>query len=365
MNFIYLDRQSEFDALCMELMSEDALAVDTEFVRRKTYYPILALLQIASRSQIYLVDPQGINDWSKLVQLFQSRVRIVMHSCSEDLEVFRNAFNQLPENLFDTQIAAAYLGKGDAMGYAAMVSLMCGEELDKSETQSDWSQRPLTEAQLKYAAADVHWLLGITDRLDAELAEQQRSEWVSQELQTLMAKYLEEPATEDAWLRLKGLGRLDKQDWSLAQTLCAWREETARRRDKPKTWIMKDPELLEIIQRRPKSINELSQLSLVSPMSVRHHGKRLLELLASAESLTPPDVGPPPDLTGAERKLLKLMQKVVIDYAEEHRLAQRFIANKQELSQYILFHHSRSDVSSALDCGWRKQELGKQLEKLL
>lgn len=365
MNFIYLDKQSEFNELCEKLCAEQQLAVDTEFVRRKTYYPILALLQIASHEQIYLVDPLCIDDWSGLTRLFQSDIRIVMHSCSEDLEVFRNAFGQLPENLFDTQIAGAYLGRGDALGYAALVALMCGEEVDKSETQSDWLQRPLTAAQLQYAADDVRWLLGIADQFSGELEDQKRADWVDQELSTLRLKYTTEPASAQVWLKLKGLGRLQARDWPLAQALCGWREETARYRDKPKTWILKDAELLEVIQQRPKNNAELSALASVSPMAIRHHGRKLLDYVQRAEELPAAISSPPPELTGSERKLLKEMQKVVADYSEQEGLAQRFLANKQDLSQYILYHRKRSLINSSLDQGWRKEVLGKQLEALL
>ena len=118
--------------------------MDTEFVRRSTYFPILSLLQIATPEDIYLIDPFEISDWSHLIEVFQSETQIIMHSCSEDLEVFRTSFGALPNRIFDTQIASAYLGKGDALGYAALVALICARELDKSQTQSDWAQRPLT-----------------------------------------------------------------------------------------------------------------------------------------------------------------------------------------------------------------------------
>eukprot|EP00903_Cladosiphon_okamuranus_P004442 g4440.t1 len=144
-----------------------------------------SIQEIATRDEIYLIDPQGIEEWSGMVQLFRSNTRVIMHSCSEDLEVFRKFYGELPSNLFDTQIAAAYLGKGDALGYAALVALMCDIEVDKSETQSDWAQRPLTEAQLNYAAEDVRWLQGISDQLREELSEHARVQWVAEELQAI------------------------------------------------------------------------------------------------------------------------------------------------------------------------------------
>ncbi len=365
MTFTYMDQQDDFDKLCSTLNGEDQLAVDTEFVRRTTYYPILALLQIASKDGIYLIDPHGITDWSGLLDIFRSDTRIVMHSCSEDLEVFRKTFDQLPENLFDTQIAAAYLGKGDSLGYAALVALMRNQEIDKSETQSDWSQRPLSESQLAYAAEDVRWLLGIASELSEELVQCGRQDWVTEEINALNRKYEFEASPEVSWLRLKGVNRLNESSWPLAQALCDWRETTARRKDKPKSWIAKDAELLEIIQRQPQNQTDLSRLSGISPPLVRHHGSKILEFVASGQHLPAPSQAPAPQLTASERKLLKSMQSVVSDYSESQGLAARFVANKQELSQYILFHHDRSTIRSSLDEGWRKEQLGEQLQALL
>lgn len=365
MTFRYLDQQEDFDKLCTALSDETQLAVDTEFVRRTTYYPILALVQIASSGGIYLVDPEGIENWSGLVEIFQSDTRVVMHSCSEDLEVFRNTFDQLPANLFDTQIAAAYLGKGDSLGYAALVALMRNQEIDKSETQSDWSRRPLSASQLEYAAEDVRWLLGIADELSQELSESRRHTWVMEEANLLKSKYEMEANPAESWLRLKGVNRLDESNWPLAQTLCEWRETTARRRDKPKSWIAKDPELLEIIQQQPQNQSELSRLPSVTPPLVRHHGKKILDLINASADLPPPSKTPVPVLTASERKLLKSLQAQVSDYSEKHGLAARFIASKQELTQFILFHHDRSETLSLLDQGWRKEQLGEQLLGLL
>lgn len=360
-NYTYIDTQADFERLCDELAKQSMLAMDTEFVRRNTYYPILALIQIAAGGQISLIDPEGVTDWTPLIGIFESDVCIVMHSCSEDLEVFRHALGVLPSNLFDTQIAAAYLGKGDALGYAAMVSLMCNEEVDKSETQSDWSQRPLSDAQLAYAAADVIWLEQIAHELSEELDSRDRQNWVSEEVNSLLNKSSSEMPANQTWLKLKGLGKIQPQDWPLAIHLCAWREETARRRNKPKSWILKDPEILEIIQHKPSDLTELSNLSAIAPQTTRYNGKKIIELLQNVDNLPEPEQQPAPDLTGSERKILKAMQKVVTEYAEKEGLAQRFIANKQELSHFILRHHERYEYSSPLDKGWRKRAVADQL----
>ena len=361
MNTTFINDQHQFDDICARLAGEPKLAMDTEFVRRSTYYPILSLVQIATGDEIYLIDPFEITDWSGLTDLFSSDTQVVMHSCSEDLEVFRAAFGALPKRLFDTQIAAAYLGKGDALGYAAMVALIFDQQVDKSQTQSDWTQRPLTPDQLTYAAEDVRWLIEISDLFEGELESKQRADWVTQEIDALKTKYAEQLDTSKTWLRLKGIKRVSKSDWPLAQALCAWREDTAMRLDKPKSWIIKDNELMEIILSQPKSTAELSNLPSIPSVFVRRNGKAVLALLEQASSFTEPEDSPAEELTGSERKTLKSLQKIVAEYSEKNGLAARFIANKQELSNFILFHRDKSSIPSMLDHGWRKAELGEQL----
>ena len=364
-NISYIDSQASFEDACQALRNATQLSVDTEFVRRDTYYPILALLQIADAEQTYLIDPLTVADWSALAEIFASDTQIFMHSCSEDLEVFRRSVGVLPANLIDTQIAAAFLGRGDALGYANLVTQTLGHEIDKSETQSDWLRRPLSESQIAYAAADVLWLVEIGNLLLDELTALGRLQWVVDETLALSAKYLEETPVSAAWLRLKGLGKIAAVDWPLAQKICEWREQTARDRNKPKSWIVKDPEIMEVIQSKPRTIGALSQLSNLSPPSVRHHGKALLACVDGAEHLSPPEGGPLPELTGSERKVLKQLQKIVADCAEKESLAQRFLASKQELTHYILYRSQRVTGESSLDSGWRKALLGDALQAVL
>lgn len=364
-NYLFIDTQQDLDDLSSVLIQASKLAMDTEFVRRSTYYPILSLVQIATETDIYLIDPFKVDDWSGLVQVFDSETQFVMHSCSEDLEVFRAAFGALPKRLIDTQIASAYLGMGDALGYAALVALMCDQDVDKSETQSDWTQRPLTTAQMRYAAEDVRWLIEISDTLEAELEKRNRAGWVEQEVTSLKKKYIQEPEANKSWLKLKGVKRLPKSDWALAKRLCAWREETARRLDKPKSWIVKDNEIMEIISHRPSSTAELSNLSLISPVFVRRNGKAVLSQIKESKALSAPQESPGEELDSGDRKILKSMQQLVSDYSEKHGLAARFVANKQELTNFILYHRNKSSQPSSLDDGWRKSELGEKLLSLI
>ena len=360
----HIDHPADFVSACERLADSASLALDTEFERRNTYYPVLALLQIADETQSLLIDPLKIEDWTPLKELFASDVRFVMHSCSEDLEVFRKYLGTQPKNLIDTQIACAFLGKGDALGYAGMVMAMRGIKLDKSETRSNWLQRPLTEAQKSYAREDVRWLLGIYAELELELQERGRLHWVQEECTQMRDKYWQEADPGSQWLRIKGLSRIDQRVWPLAFALAQWREEFSRRLDKPRGWIMKDPELLEISQRRPRNKQDLSRVQGVTQTTLRRNSNAVLAL-TTAEELSVPGVTPLPELSASERDLLKRCQKIVGDKAEQLRLSARFIANKQDLGELIHLNAGRTDLSSALTSGWRYDLVGRELMALI
>lgn len=360
----YIDQQKDFEQACERLSASRILALDTEFERRNTYYPILALLQVANDQESLLVDPLKIDDWSPLKALFASDALFVMHSCSEDLEVFRTHLDSQPQQLIDTQIACAFLGKGDALGYANMVMAMRNVEIDKSETRSDWMQRPLTESQKDYAREDVRWLLGIHAELETELEELGRLQWVQEECAQLRDKYWQEPDVSSQWLRIKGLGRIDQRAWPLAYALASWREERSRHLDKPRGWIMKDPELLEISQRRPRSKSELMRVKGVTQTTLQRNSAQVLAL-TNADELPLPALTPLPELDNNERGLLKRCQKIVNDKAEALSLSARFIANKQDLSELIHLNAGRTEQAPALKSGWRFDLIGRELSDIV
>lgn len=360
----YVDGQAELEQVCSQLAGSPRLALDTEFERRNTYYPLLALLQIANDQRSVLIDPLKIQDWQPLKSLFASDTLFVMHSCSEDLEVFRKHLGTQPANLMDTQIACAFLGKGDALGYANMVADMRQVEIDKSETRSNWMQRPLTVSQQAYAREDVRWLLGIYRDLETELVALGRHDWVLEETARLRDKYWQEPQVTSQWLRVKGLGRVDQRAWPLAYALSKWREERSRRIDKPRGWIMKDPELLEISQRRPRTKQELSRINGVTPATLQRNLDSVLKL-TNADSLPSPAMTPLPELSVPERALLKRCQKLVADKAEELKLSARFIASKQEISELIHAVAGRCEAGTNLRSGWRYDLVGQELDRLI
>lgn len=360
----YIDSQAGLEEACARLAASSCFALDTEFERRNTYYPILAFMQIATESESILIDPLKISDWLPFVELFNSDRLFVMHSCSEDLEVFRKHFGVQPQRLIDTQIACAFLGKGDALGYANMVLTLRGVELDKSETRSNWLQRPLTESQKAYAREDVRWLLGIYAELEQELVERNRLDWVIEECGRMRDKYLQEPEAAQHWLRVKGLGRINRSAWPLAYALADWREKLCRKLDKPRGWIMKDPELLEIAQRQPRDLNELKRVRGITSITINKNSQSVLDLVNKGDLADPP-TQPVPELDPSQRPLLKRCQQLMNDRAEALELSARCIANKQDLTELIQHSVGRTELTSALLTGWRKDLIGQELEALV
>ncbi|MBC6427891.1 MAG: ribonuclease D [Cellvibrionales bacterium] len=352
--------QAELEAACQDLATRPRLALDTEFERRTTYYPILALLQLATDRDSLLIDPLQITDWHPFIALLKSDRLVIMHACTEDLEVFRRHFGTLPQNLLDTQIACAFAGHGDGLGYAAMVQKFRGIALNKSQTNSNWLRRPLTSAQQRYARADVQWLLEIHADLERDLSDRGRLSWVQQECAALVAKYRQEPTAAQHWLRIKGLGTLKPSSWPLAYALADWRDQLARHRDKPRGWILKDSELITLAQHRPQDPAALAAAIDRSPRWQRRHADPLLKLTRNPNLPTPP-TDPPPTPTAAQRTLIKRCQQQINQCAQTLNIPPNYLATRQQLTNLI--HHPQS--TTPLTTGWRNQLLGQKLKQII
>lgn len=305
----------ESDQALAGLLAEHAdnrvVAVDTEFMRRDTFYPRVALVQLCFGDDIaWLVDPLAIDDPAPLRELLARHdITKVLHSASEDLEVFDHWLGVLPEPLFDTQRAAALLGHEFGLGYRALVQTLCGVELPKGETRSDWLQRPLTQAQCDYAAQDVTWLLEVWRVLEAEAREQGRLEWVLQEGRDTLESFR---ATQGHPIqRIKSAWKLDRRQLAALMRLCEWREAEARHRDKPRGWILDDAACLALALRRPRTPEDLQTVDDLKPSTVKRYAEDLLAELAEIETISGdalPDRLPAP-LDAEERRLLKTLRQ--------------------------------------------------------
>lgn len=360
----FIDTQEELKQFCEQLGKLDWVALDTEFLREKTYYPKLCLLQVATPEHVACIDPLAIADLSPILDiLFDETVTKVLHSGRQDLEIFYHLAGKLPSPVFDSQIAALLLGYPEQVGYASLVKDELGIELDKLHTRADWSLRPLSEEQLQYAADDVVYLAEIYQRLYEKLAASGRSDWLLEDFQRLTSVDLYNNPPEDAWLKVKGGNRLRGDSLSIMQSLAGWRELLARQKDRPKGWILRDDALVDISRHKPDSLAALGKIRGLSEGLVRNSGDKIVELVNDATGKTPipfPDKGKHTKLSSDQDALVDVMMALVRLSGEQNNLNPAVLATRKQLEMLVL-----GDTDSAVVQGWRKKLVGKQLLEFL
>lgn len=351
-----------------QLNSCDAVALDTEFMRTDTFFPILGLIQVYNGYTCWLIDPLAVTDLEPLAEiLVNPKIIKVFHSSSEDLEVLRHVLGVVPEPLFDTQVAAALTGYGFSKGYAGLVDVILGIHVPKGETRSDWLQRPLSDAQLGYAASDVTHLFPVYRRLCDGLEQLGRSEWMQQEMAALVSKASARDDVAEYFLKVKGAWQLDQRGLSALQLLCEWREMEARDRNRPRNRVLPDKVLLDFIVKRPKDKRGLSDIEGMHPGIIRRYSDTLFELLQRGlgmENANCPDPLPEP-LPRQAGDLIKQLKKVVTAQAEKLDLPPEILARKRDIEMLVrpLMEQNQVQLPDSLASGWRYQEVGRQLQQ--
>lgn len=353
---IYIDDDSALLALTNRAANLQHFAADTEFLRERTYHARLCLVQLAADGWIACVDPLSDIDPTPLWRCFD-RVELTLHAARQDLEVLLGAAGRLPGALFDTQIAAALCGFPAQIGYASLVKELLGVDLGKHQTRTDWSRRPLSAAQLEYAADDVRYLGEIRAILTERLGELGRLEWARADSADLLDPALYAPAPDAAWQRLKGLGRMDERSAAAAAALAVWREEEALRADRPRQWILKDAVLLELASRRPGDRQALADIDGLPGGLVRRAGERLLRVIRDAAP-SPVVRRPPP--SAADKALVAELAAIIRRRAEELGIEPELIASRKELRQAVA-----GDATLKALSGWRGEIVGRELAALL
>lgn len=367
-DFHWVTTSQQLQQQCEQWLTEPFVVLDTEFVRVDTYYPQTGLIQLATATDNYLLDPLQIGDWSPFARLLESPAVVkVVHACGEDLEVFQSLTGALPQPLYDTQLAAGYAGLGFSWGYARLVQHFLQVELPKGATRSDWLQRPLSAEQQLYAVQDVSYLAAVYPQLDALLTTQKRS-WLLEDGATLVAAQRQPVMPQELWRGVKLAWTLDARQAAALRLLCAWREEQAQKRNKPRNWILKEQALLELAQKRPSSLAALEEIEGLSPAQIRHNGKALLALLAEADSLPAaalPELLPEP-LPLEAGKVLKSLRKLSEQFAAEKQMAAELVLKKKILTDALATGWPEGPFSlpSSLQ-GWRLEHLGPALELAL
>ncbi|MEA3292470.1 MAG: ribonuclease D [Pseudomonadota bacterium] len=358
---MYIESTEALLALCAELESQPWLALDTEFLRERTYYAKLCLIQIAAPGRIVCVDPLAIEDLDVLAELLAGPQPKILHAARQDLEVFWQRLQMIPETLFDTQLAAAFCGYGDQVSYAALVSELVGIDLPKAHTRTDWSRRPLSSAQIDYAHSDVEYLPVLQQHFAQRLDELGRAEWFEQECRLLTDPALYQQFPETAWQRLKGGAQLPPESQQVAKRLAAWREERAQRRDLPREWVLRSNALLQIARRMPRAPQELAEVEELHPKTLQQFGDAILALVdAGGDETGEPVWRDSEPLSGAEKKLARQLMVLLKQHAESVRIAPVLIANRRAIEQLA---RGRRDLP--LLEGWRYELVGGEMIKVI
>jgi ribonuclease D len=351
---------TELTAFCERQAQAEFVTVDTEFMRDRTYWPILCLVQVGGPDEVVAIDPmaEGIDLAPLFALMANPRVLKVFHAARQDIEIFSNLAGKVPAPIFDTQVAAMVCGFGEAASYETLASKLGGAHIDKSARFTDWSHRPLSERQLRYALADVGPLRTVYEKLAARLKKTGRAPWLDEEMAALTdpALYRLDPAA--AWKRLK-LRSNNRRMLALAHALATWREIAAQRRDLPRNRVLRDESLLEIAAHAPHSVDELARTRGLGKGFAE--GKFGAEILAVIEGvmLMPDSDYPKPELRreppqgiGPLTDLLRVLLKL---RAEENDVAARLIADAEDLE--LLAADDRAEVRAL--AGWRYEIFGR------
>jgi ribonuclease D len=335
----------------------EAIGLDTEFLRERTYRAELCLLQVSAESDARCVDPLALPDLTPLARTLTAPSTMkIMHASRQDIEVLLPVTG-LVRPVFDTQIAAALTGLPAQVGYAELVRRLLGRELPKTHTRTDWSRRPLSPEQIEYALDDVRYLLPLKLLLEERLEKLGRSGWLAEELTALDDERSFSTEPEQAWQRIKGLRGLDDERLRLARQLAAWRERRAIERNRPRGWILDDVALREIVLQVPRSTQALTAIAEVPPGVVKHCGNELLACVRAADIADPPPAlqsrtRPDPLKTALVKKLAALNQAIAADLG----LSPEILATRRDLEQLA---EGRHDV--AVLKGWRRGVIGDRM----
>ncbi|EAW0646707.1 ribonuclease D [Salmonella enterica] len=370
MNYQMIETDDALASLCEAVRACPAIALDTEFVRTRTYYPQLGLIQLFDGANVALIDPLDISDWSPLKAVLRDTgITKFLHASSEDLEVFLNAFGELPEPLIDTQILAAFCGRPLSWGFAAMVEEYSGVALDKSESRTDWLARPLSERQCEYAAADVWYLLPIAKKL---MIETEAAGWLPaalDECRLMQQRRQEIQAPEEAWRDITNAWQLRTRQLACLQLLADWRLRKARERDMAVNFVVREENLWAVARYMPGSLGELDSLGL-SGSEIRFHGKTLISLVAKAQAL-PEEALPEPllnlmDMPGY-RKAFKAIKALVAEVSASHHVSGELLASRRQINQLLNWHWKLKPQNGQpeLISGWRAELMAEKLTLLL
>jgi len=337
--FEVIETTENLEAFMGKISAATWLALDTEFLREKTYYAKLCLIQIEAEGHRACVDPLSIKDMSSLIDVLNDPdVTIVLHAAHQDMEILLQLSGKVPAPIFDTQVAAAVLGLGDTMAYARMVEQMLGVAIDKSQVRTDWSRRPLKEAQLKYAIDDVRYLAQIYPMMLEKLNAQSRLNWLDKDFAKACNPETYAINAEQRWKKIRGNQVLKRPQLAILRELAAWRENLAEQKNLPRKWIISDDILIDLARQNPQSSQEIGQIRGINADRTKKYHQRWLDLIKKGIE-SPEDEWPElprsKKPTSTQNGVIDLLMLVIQAKAKEQGITPTVIAGRKQVANMI------------------------------
>jgi ribonuclease D len=362
---VYVTDTAALRELVVQLRTAPAVAIDTEFMRERTYYAKLCLIQLGTDDIHAIVDPLAFDDLSPLCELLTDPAVVkIFHAGSQDLEIFYRLCGCATTPVFDSQIAATLAGFPQQVGYGALVKELLGVSLDKGDTYTDWARRPLSDTQVEYAINDVRYLPEVHRRLVDELTREGRVPWLQADFSRLEDPATYEPLPEEQWRRVKRISALNRRQLAVAREVAAWREREAQRRDVPKRWILGDESIVEIARRAPVTASDVSAIRGVADKAGKGACRGIAEAVAVGVAVPEAEL---PSLNKKRRPqgdvdaAVDLMVAIVRMRARQHGVAMPLLASREDLERLA----GGEREASALLEGWRRKMVGEELVRLL
>ncbi|WP_299008710.1 ribonuclease D [uncultured Shewanella sp.] len=364
--FEYIDDNERLEALVRQYEQADLLVLDTEFVRTRSYYAKLGLIQAYDGQTLALIDPLAVTNLSVFWALLtQPNLIKVLHSCSEDLDVFAHYAQCQPAPLFDSQIGASLAGLGHSLGYAKLVEQLLSVNLDKGESRTDWLKRPLSQAQLDYAANDVYYLYKLYPQLIETLKNQSRLDWVLAESERITQNRLTPVDPEEAYLKVKNAFQLLPKQLACLRDLAKWRLEVAVKRDMAVGFVIKDHALISLSKKQPKSMAQLAKLTDLTEQEKRVHGKKIIEIMSQVSDEFLPEPIDVIALKTGYKSAFKAIKQVLVTQAEAAQVPIELLGSKRHIHEYLrwLWDGKKGDLPLILT-GWRANIVGDHLNDI-
>ncbi len=358
---VLISKKQELEKMMAQIKGSRALAIDTEFLREKTYYPILCLIQMATDDCEFIIDPLSIGDLSSIADiLVDSQTVKIFHAGSQDRELLYLRCGVISQPVFDTQAAAPYIGMPQQVGYATMVSELFGVQLKKSESLTDWSYRPLAANQIKYALEDVRYLIPAYDKMVSQLKENGRLKWLESDLEEMASLEQYKKSEDDLWKKVKKANSLSRKQLVHVSNLAIWREKIAQKRDIPRKKVLQDELIIEIARLQPTSVGALYKIRGTQDKLNQKMAEDIIYLVEKGKK-APPETWPVKDrkkhqVVGADA-LVDVLMGIIRTRARQNNLAPQILACHSDL---VSLANGKRDDQDLLK-GWRYDLVGREL----